>query len=190
MFKSVNGGKLPTRGTKYSACVDVYANEDVVIRGGETKLITLGIKIDTDYIKELFTTTELHTGKSKYGCALDTRLNKEKYNNFMSTHYLQLMLRSSLGVKGLVLPNGVGVVDLDFKGQLQMLISNVSMKSVFIPLEGYTSVGDYFTVENYTHLVKKGDRIGQITLLEHKSNLFNITTEETRDGGFGSTDKD
>lgn len=39
MFKTVLDGKLPTRGSKYSACVDLYAREDVVIGAGETKLI-------------------------------------------------------------------------------------------------------------------------------------------------------
>jgi len=39
MFKVVNKGKMPTRATKYSAAVDLYANEDVVIGG-------LGVCID------------------------------------------------------------------------------------------------------------------------------------------------
>jgi len=35
--------------------------------------------------------------------------------------------------------------------------------------------------------IKKGEKIAQITLLEHKSYLFNINTDAERDGGFGST---
>lgn len=45
-----------------------------------------------------------------------------------------------------------------------------------------------FTIlSQYT--VAKGDKIAQITLLEHKVNLFNIHTEDERNGGFGSTGK-
>ena len=36
MFKTINGGKLPTRASKYSAFVDLYTNEDVIIGGGGT----------------------------------------------------------------------------------------------------------------------------------------------------------
>ena len=48
MFKSVNGGILPKRFTKYSCGFDVCANEDVVIGAGETKLVGLGIAINKD----------------------------------------------------------------------------------------------------------------------------------------------
>ena len=36
--------------------------------------------------------------------------------------------------------------------------------------------------------MKKGDKIAQCTLLEHKSYLFGIESEEVRVGGIGSTD--
>jgi len=38
-------------------------------------------------------------------------------------------------------------------------------------------------------IIKKGDKIGQLILLEHKSSLFGIESEDERNGGFGSTDK-
>ena len=37
--------------------------------------------------------------------------------------------------------------------------------------------------------IKKGDKIAQITLTEHKSYLFGIETDTERAGGFGSTGK-
>ena len=37
------------------------------------------------------------------------------------------------------------------------------------------------------YIIKKGDKIGQITLLEHKSYLFGVESDVVRDGGFGST---
>ena len=39
MFKTINGGKLPTKATRFSAAVDLYANADVVIKAGETAKI-------------------------------------------------------------------------------------------------------------------------------------------------------
>lgn len=35
MFKTVNGSTMPTRGTEFSACVDLYANADVTIGAGK-----------------------------------------------------------------------------------------------------------------------------------------------------------
>lgn len=72
MFKTINGGQLPQRATKYSAGFDVFANEDVVIGAGETKLISLGIAIDVEFTE-----------------------------SFMSTYYFELHPRSSLRAKGL-----------------------------------------------------------------------------------------
>lgn len=37
--------------------------------------------------------------------------------------------------------------------------------------------------------IKKGDKIAQIMLCEHKTYLMGIDTEEERTGGFGSTGK-
>jgi len=39
------------------------------------------------------------------------------------------------------------------------------------------------------YTIKRSTRIGQITLLEHKSNLFNIESDKVRTDGFGSTGK-
>lgn len=72
MFKSINGGQLPQRATKYSAGFDVFANEDVVIGAGETKVIGLGI------------------------C-----LSGEDIHNFIRDHLFELHPRSSLRAKGL-----------------------------------------------------------------------------------------
>ena len=64
MFKQINGGKLPQRAKKYSASFDVYANEDVVIGAGETKLVGLGIAIDTEAFWERCEWYEQHTAHS------------------------------------------------------------------------------------------------------------------------------
>ena len=52
MFEVLDEVCVPQRSTKYSAYVDLFAREDVIIGAGETKIIPLGIKIDLKYLKE------------------------------------------------------------------------------------------------------------------------------------------
>jgi dUTPase len=166
MFKVLDEACQPTRGSKYSACVDLYAREDVAIGAGETKLIPLGVKIDEGEIHRMFSQECFDNfGAEVYGRLQDNELLYYE-KKFKKSHYLQLMLRSSLGKQGLILPNGVGIIDLDYKDEIMMIIHNPVPHNVSI---------------------KKGQKIAQITLLEHKSSLFGIETEEERSGGFGST---
>lgn len=175
MFKIVNGGKLPTRGSRHSACVDVYANEDIEIGAGETKVVGLGIAIDLERLNDA-----LING----GGFADTAA---QWDNFLSSHFLQLMLRSSLGKSGLVLSNGVGVIDLDYPDEIKMIIAH--------PISGMSLVENDVDaiakaeLDGKSYKIAKGDRIGQVTMLEHKSFLFGINTEESRTGGIGSTGK-
>jgi len=201
MFKSVNCGKLPTKGSKYSACVDLYANEDVVIGAGDTKVIGIGVAIDFNNSNVYKNSDYMWTLKKYNNGSADKdvleAVKKQAVNNFKKEHYLQLMLRSSLGKKGLILPNGVGVIDLDYEDEIKMIIHNpiihIAKEVPFdkeddyieIDFMGVSDKDKYVCSDNYK--IKKGDRIGQIALLEHKSYLFGIDTEEVRDGGFGST---
>jgi len=98
MFKTVNGGKLPERATKYSAGFDVFANEDMVIGAGETKLIGLGICLDQLWIDQ---TPELYSISS----------------------YLELHPRSSLRLKGI--GGGVGIIDMDYRDEIKMVVTNM-----------------------------------------------------------------
>ena len=148
MFKVLTKGCEPTRGSKYSACVDLYASEDVVIGAGETKLVGLGVAIDYERIKDMY------------------------LESFFEKHYLQLMLRSSLAKKGLIIANGLGVIDLDYKDEIKIAIHNIA---------------NLYDFAGKPRVIKKGDKIAQITLLEHKSHLFGIESDEERKGGFGST---
>jgi dUTPase len=165
MFKEVNNGKLPTRATKFSACVDLYANEDVTIGAGETVLVPLGVAIDQEFLKVKFT-----EGVAEE----DMQEAMQEYDFFMSGHYLQLMLRSSLS-KALIIANGVGVIDMDYPGEMMIRVHN--------PLDTYKTF-DYDSVQ-----INKGDCIAQITLIAHRSYLFDIQSEVERTGGFGSTDE-
>jgi dUTPase len=167
MFKVITEGCQPTRGSKYSACVDLYAAHDCVIGAGETKLVGLGVAIDIhDWYNEYPNRIpQPFGGKNGY---------QDSLSHWMKGHYLQLMLRSSLGKKGLILPNGVGVIDLDYADEVKAMIHR--------PMKLYHGM-----VDNSELAIKKGDKIAQITLLEHKSYLFGIETDNERRGGFGST---
>ena len=164
MFKVLDTICQPTRATKYSAMVDLYAREDVVIGAGETKIVPLGVKID---IKNLMQ----HFQKA------DERITwYEAYlNDFLKRHYLVLHIRSSLAVKGLIIPNGEGVIDIDYPDEIGLIVHN--------PIIDIT-----FGICNGTiYTIKKGDKVAQCTLMEHKGYLMGIESDAERSGGFGST---
>jgi dUTPase len=51
MFKKITKDAiLQTLGSKYSACVDVYANEDVVIGSGDTNVVGFGIDTNEERV--------------------------------------------------------------------------------------------------------------------------------------------
>ena len=187
MLKVLIEGCEPTRGTKYSACIDLYASEDVVIGAGETKLVGLGVCIDIDHELMLQMVGEwIITHPSVCADFNDIK------DTILSTHYLQLMLRSSLGKKGLILPNGIGIIDLDYRDEIKMIIYNpitANKKHIFESkkIPSMKPIGYEMILSDNDFKVKKGDKIAQITLLEHKGYLFGIETEKERDGGFGST---
>ena len=124
MFKSINGGKLPTRASKYSAFVDLYANEDVVIDPGKTVKVGLGIKIDL----ELFFNnhpefcTECINDPYSLNDLEGVEYSQFKAEQFIKTHYLQIELQSSLKAKGLIAETGV--IDLDYEDEIKIILHN------------------------------------------------------------------
>jgi hypothetical protein len=88
MLKTINGGKMPTKGSKYSACVDLYANEDVCIGAGETKIVGLGVCIDIDSIREseMF---ETHSTLASFDEPLLVEYDNNSFNEFVSTAVIQ-----------------------------------------------------------------------------------------------------
>jgi len=163
MIKAIVEGCEPTRGSKYSACIDLYASENVVIMAGDTKLVGLGVAIDKFKLADAV----WYLGD----CDRETLDNE--VSKFKSSHYLQLMLRSSMS-KHLVIANGVGVIDLDYEDEIKIRLH--------LP---HSLKPDGF----YQYGINKGDKIAQIILLEHKSDLFGVSTDAKRTGGFGSTNK-
>jgi len=191
MFKVLVDGCEPKRATKYSAFVDLFASEDVVIGAGETAMVGLGVCVDG--IDKLFN-----------NLSKDDR--EFQIVEFMKSHYLQLESRSSLRAKGLIA--GTGVIDLDFKNELKIILYNgIKFVDVENNIDEMSLEENKFTVELFgaysnefrdfekdseivsssSYIIKKGDKIAQIALMEHKSYLMGYESEEERTGGFGST---
>jgi len=85
----------------------------------------------------------------------------------------QIRCRSSLGKKGMIMPNGLGTIDSDYRGELKVLAT-------------WIGEGDAFTV-------KAGERVAQllfapvplVTLVE--TTMEGLDRTERGDGGFGSS---
>ena len=113
MLKVIEGGFEPVRSTKYSAYVDLFAREDVTIGAGETKIVKLGVKIDFEKLKEKILKNPIDfTGLA--GDFTNLLSDDTIIQRALKSHYLEIALRSSLGVKGLIIANGIGIIDLDY----------------------------------------------------------------------------
>lgn len=183
MLKVINDGIAPTKGSKYSAAIDLYANEDVVIGAGETKIVPFGVKIDLDNFYN-YMAKNGYFGTCRIGDEPDFEIHcGEVFQDYIRSYYLQLEPRSSLRAKGL--QAGTGIIDLDYKDEIKIILHNPT-KVVY---ERHEDTSGY--IECYDdYYIQKGDKIAQIMLKEHKTYLMGIDTEEERRGGFGSTDKD
>jgi len=172
MLKILDDVCKPTKGSKYSAAIDLYAREDVVIGAGETVKVPLGVCIDE---KLMYNLTNSYLQREPI-------IND--FDRFKDSHYLQLEPRSSLRAKGLIA--GTGIIDLDYKDEIMIILHNP-----------FNLVGFIIDIDEGIHLpnkfpcyeIKKGDKVAQIMLKEHKTYLMGVDTEEKRTGGFGSTDK-
>ena len=193
MFKVLDEVCQPTRATKYSAMVDLYANDDVVIGAGETKIVPLGVKID---INELYVDV---SGDYKFArrnnASYETliRIKEQQKDNFMKSHFLELHPRSSLRAKGLII--GVGVIDLDYPDEIGLIVHNpiktVKISSLYENDDYKDMVTDVcsFPFIGSSFNIKKGDKVAQCTIVEHKGYLMGIESDTDRTGGFGSTGK-
>ena len=137
------GINMPVRKTKYSAGYDVEAAEDVVIPA----------------FKAGQAPTLIKTGIKAY---------------MKDDEYLMLCNRSSNPKKkGLVLANGVGIVDGDYYGNQDN--------------DGHIMFA-FFNIKNEDIEIKKGECIGQ-AIFQKFFIADNDSAEGERVGGFGSTSK-
>ena len=169
MLKTLIKGCEPTRATKYSAFVDLYASEDVVIEAGETKIVGLGVCVDLEYIRKL---NKIKQHPFFVKTKSDEELSEERYISFLKSHYLQLKPRSSLRAKGLVA--GTEIVNLNYKDEIKIILHN-PVKLVDVSLENYAPT--YAINNNSSYVIKKGDCIAQISLMGHKSYLIGINSD-------------
>tara|TARA_B110000444_G_scaffold234065_1_gene244058 strand:+ start:4995 stop:5447 length:453 start_codon:yes stop_codon:yes gene_type:complete len=85
----------------------------------------------------------------------------------------QIRSRSSLGAKGMIMPNGVGTIDSDYRGELLVLA---------------TWIGEGDSIK-----LAKGERIAQmliapVPLTTYKEVSFDeLSTTDRGEGGFGSS---
>ena len=180
MFKVIEGGFEPVRSTKYSAYVDLFAKEDIAIGAGETKIVKLGVKLDLDLIdRELLGIN---------ACKPDIA-NKNMWDRFLKRHYLEVALRSSLAVKGLIIANGIGIIDLDYPDEIGLIVHNpFNIEYEEIRREGrLCGEIDIVEIRKEKFEIKKGDKVAQCTLKEHKGYLMGYESDVIRISGFGST---
>ena len=87
----------------------------------------------------------------------------------------QIRCRSSLGKKGMIMPNGIGTIDSDYRGELMVLAT-------------WIGEGDEFVVQ-------KGERVAQLLFSRVPSVKFverdfdQLGSTDRGTGGFGSTGK-
>lgn len=160
MLKVIDEKCTPTRGTKYSACVDLRSRVDVKLEAGTTVIIPLGVKIDlTDFISD--GTDKLYV---------------------LQNYYIDVKPRSSIRAKGLIA--GSGVIDLDYPDEIGLILYKpLTIVSV---LKSIVSLGRWKTFVEF----KKGERIAQAMVKRHYTDFFGIYTDKLRDGGVGSTGKE
>jgi len=178
MFEVLDTVCKPTRATKYSAMVDLYAREDVIIGAGETKIVPLGVKIDADFFTYEIGKIDVSAG----GIVTSPDNASELINNFLKAHYLELHPRSSLRAKGLII--GVGVIDLDYSDEIGLIVHNPLCAFDEFAYMGAKGDGTY---DYSSFAISKGDKVAQCTLKEHKGYLLGIESDTERNGGFGSS---
>ena len=94
----------------------------------------------------------------------------------MPYYEAQIRLRSSLGMRGLIMPNAPGTIDEDYRGEIKVMLHNLTS----LPIE-----------------IKAGERIAQVVCAKSlrpkihiiDSNEYNSSANTTLRGedGFGST---
>ena len=157
--------------------MDLFARENVTIGAGETKIVKLGVKLDLD---SLFRSWYFYTEQNNIsGC----------WEMFLKSHYLEVAFRSSLGVKGLIIANGIGIIDLDYPDEIGLIVHNpYGIYEREHRTEGRLC-GEVSIIETKKEpfKIKKGDKVAQCTLKEHMGYLMGYESDTIRDGGFGST---
>lgn len=122
------------RQTNFSAGADLSASERTVIPAKEIVLVPTGFKLDNDL-------------------------------SFGNTVFYLLAARSSLAYKkGLLLANGVGIIDYDYKDEVKVMLYNTNDRDI---------------------VILKDERIAQLIPMNYLPHFPAL--DSVRNGGFGST---
>ncbi len=207
MFKVLDKVCKPQRATKFSACVDLFAKEDVVIGAGETVKVPLGVCIDEEKLRELVL-DEVYPYSFSHNFTKDETKKTEDLilYDFKSKHYLELHPSDSLSLKGLIC--NIGIIDMDYKDEICLIVHNPFTSDSVDLVTKTTVLGKELMdkdfpreaieeaqkdliktigVNKLRYTIKKGQKIAQIMLKEHKTGLFGIESDVERVGGFESS---
>lgn len=141
---------MPLAKTKASAGYDVFSNRDEVIYPGSRALIRLGIALDEQAIEEA---------------------EADFSGEFSMKFYFGLHLRSSVAMRGACMPNGFGVIDMDYRDEICMPLVLPFEADNPLHIPRHTAIGQLILHRHYGYDVL-GDR--------YRLNARRI-------GGFGST---
>jgi len=165
--------ELPKTATVNSTGYDILAISEPVIMGDVVNFPMDSLKLyrRIDYI-------QYHTG---IYIAPET-----------SDEYVEIFPRSSISNKNLVLANGIGLIDSDYRGEILLRFKYIAAaEDLFIvPEAGVTRI--YYKI-NQEKIFQQGEKIGQL-VARHKLNIEFVLTESLpitarASGGFGSSGK-
>ncbi len=138
IFKFEDPVLEPKRATKHSAGYDLRAKEAHIVQPGDRITVDTGVKIDMDSKDWVF---------------------------LKDAHYFALHIRSSMALKGFMLINGVGVVDMDYDGTIGVMLVNTSNEPI---------------------VINEHDKVAQLVLAKCLMHGLPVS-DENRKHGFGST---
>jgi dUTP pyrophosphatase len=88
-------------------------------------------------------------------------------------HYISIVPRSSMGKRGVIIPNSPGTIDSDYTGEIMIMLVNIN--------------------PDHTIEINAGERIAQMILHKYNNIEFEVTdvfkNTKRGSGGFGSTGK-
>jgi len=195
-FALVPGGKSPVRATEGAAAVDLFAriapiqdkdvgnwplqehyktSDDAGVWSQEIPAIVvdsdhLDVHVERKHCGHFAPVGDVAVVGSTQIGTMAVRVPLGVRFAIPAGHVGLLFSRSSLGKRGLVIPNGVGVIDSDYRGEVCALLQNLSGEDV---------------------VIRDGERIAQLVILPLPAVAFREVAEldDTARGeaGFGST---
>ncbi len=95
--------------------------------------------------------------------------------DFAIKHVLELHPKSSLRAKGLII--GVKLIDMDFKNEFRLIVHNPTKPLIS---NDSRNVKSAYVDHLANYHIKKGDKVAQVVLKEHKTALMGFTSTTKR----------